>query len=551
MFNRNAQGDRVKINSKIGQGTYSKTYSVSIHGKDESVMKRNFSERQIDWCFNLRELDLLARLKGHPFVVSIEAVSFDSPFKPEHPLTPRGNYETKDDSLYFFMEKMLINGRKFFVETDRNQDYFVHITILSCQLLLVLEYIHSKGIMHLDIKPDNMLIGDEKGDNDGYCGTFLRLADFGMSQNYCAADASTFGVITSWYRAPEVAMGIPYSYSPDIWSAGCVLYEMITARPLFETHEHDDSSVYNTILDRLPNPVDEGELDSMWRRSKTGRSSVGKMTGRGRVLQRKSLKEMSQITEEERKWFDSVFDRNDRGSTTDEFFDLIDSLLTFNPEKRKTATEALEMPFFEGLRDYIKEVRTRWQPEFDWKDIKVTVFPYIERQWIARTLADICNKYTDSTKREKEETWFSYRVAFQAISLFDRYIEWCEKNKEKKKFTSEFVGTFDSSRNIGFHFRVILYMSYKYFMDINSPCYPWELFVEDEMSTATMCALGKKFEEFMVEKVLKFKIYQHTPYEYFSNVKGGIEDVVLLIENYLKIDNFDGNLVELCEKLGE
>lgn len=533
----------LKINSKIGHGTYSKTYSVSIPNNDNVVMKRNFSERQIDWCFNIKELDILARLKNYPFIISIEAVSFDSPFKPEHPLTPREKSETKDDSLYFFMERMLINGRSFFSETDKNFDYFVHITVLSCHLLLAVEYIHSQKIIHSDIKPDNILIGEDKNVEEDFCGTFLKLADFGMSQNYCKNDEPIYGIVTSWYRAPEITMGIKYSYPSDMWSVGCVLYEMLSYCALFHTNDHSDQNIYNVILDRLYYTVDSDELDCMWKQSKSQRYIKRHNKNTDRI----PLKDRTRINKQEISWFDSVFDGGKPAS--DNFFELMESLLVFNPDKRKTATEALNMPFFDGMRDYIQNIRDKWKPIFTWDSIHIKIYPYREREWISMIVANVCNKYSDFSEDEKRNNWFSYRIIFQAISLFDRYIVWCNINKKRTGKSSDHVGMFETSRDIGIKFRVILYVSYKYFLNINSVCYSWEHFVEPDFYSEKINLVGKKFEELLIKDVLNFEIYKPTVYEYMSEKFGEDFDVMYVLEKYLKIESYDGNLPTLCEML--
>jgi serine/threonine protein kinase len=94
-----------------------------------------------------------------------------------------------------------------------------------------MEYVHSHRIMHRDLKPSNILLnlGDEPK---------VKLADFGLSRDVhtftCARARYTRCIQTLWYRAPEILLGIKrYDQPVDVWSLGCILYEIMTAEPLF------------------------------------------------------------------------------------------------------------------------------------------------------------------------------------------------------------------------------------------------------------------------------------------------------------------------------
>ncbi|CAD7937255.1 unnamed protein product [Amoebophrya sp. A120] len=112
-----------------------------------------------------------------------------------------------------------------------------------CQALSALSYVHKMHILHRDLKSSNIFL---RGQHDRDCA----IGDFGISRVLEGTiDAAATVVGTPYYMSPEVCRSEPYSYKSDIWSLGCVLYEMCMLKHAFES-ENLLGLVYKIVSDR-------------------------------------------------------------------------------------------------------------------------------------------------------------------------------------------------------------------------------------------------------------------------------------------------------------
>lgn len=140
------------------------------------------------------------------------------------------------------------------------------------QLFSSLAYLHRNNVIHRDIKPANLLITSQ-------CD--LRLADFGLSRRIGnpLITKYTSRVITLWYRPPELILGSTF-YGPevDIWSAGCILVELLTGTTLFPNYNNNEYYQLQLIFSRCGYPDDPLLLNLMKWVTIFIHSIIGKVT---------------------------------------------------------------------------------------------------------------------------------------------------------------------------------------------------------------------------------------------------------------------------------
>ncbi|CAJ1009775.1 putative Protein kinase domain/Protein tyrosine kinase [Leishmania naiffi] len=219
-----------------------------------------------------------------------------------------------------------------------NRGIVTHEKLLefSYDLLETMGFVHFEcHMVHTDLKPENILIADRHVAENSMGNEWV-VCDFGSASLWRRDKLDSDLISTRPYRAPEVVLGNKWHYAADMWSVGCILYEVAVGHRLFETR---DDLTHLHMMDRRLGRLPEAFVKHS-KYSSRYFNSHGDFVSTPDVI-RFSKCRLTPIRE--------MF-RYDR-----EFLHLLKGLLTYIPDERMTSAEALALPMFNALRAARKE----------------------------------------------------------------------------------------------------------------------------------------------------------------------------------------------------
>jgi len=339
----------------LGKGAYGEVYlCVDTRTKDQQQVAvkviRNFTWDLLCGKRIVREVKILAALQ-HENLMRLT----DLPAVPSPDFT----------DVYMVMPYMhadlhrMINSRMNLSET--------HCQAFTCQILRGLKYLHSAGIVHRDLKPANILVNKD---------CTLRITDFGLARGRMdEGDEWTHYVVTRWYRAPELML-LPTSYfeAIDLWSVGCIHFELIARTPLFRGENQID--MLRKIAETLGlDPVEDlawvpdecvEEVRSMLRLAPMPDRPVNSLRAR-------------------------------LPGSSDACLDLLERFLDKIPTRRISAVQALDHPYLRHLHDPAGETIAKRPFVWDVDDYELS-----ERALKDRIYAECFRRNPEMWERDRE-----------------------------------------------------------------------------------------------------------------------------------------------------
>lgn len=308
----------------IGSGSFGVVYQATVSETTEVVaIKKVYQDKR----YKNRELSIMKEL-NHPNVIKLRHYFY----------TPGD----KQDEVYLncVMDYIPDTLSRLIRQYSKSKTQFPKIVIklYAFQLIKSLNYIHTLGICHRDIKPQNVLVDPTTH--------ILKLCDFGSAKKLIKGEPNISYICSRYYRAPELIFGATdYTTQVDVWSTGCVIAEMILGCPVFPGESASDQLVEIIKILGTPN-----------------KNQILAMNNEATEFKFPSIKPYS---------WQKVF----RNKQVDEsFIELINILLVYDPIIRSKPLNALTHPFFDELRDPNSKLPNG-------KNIPNEVFEFAKEEW--------------------------------------------------------------------------------------------------------------------------------------------------------------------------
>lgn len=319
---------RYEVIASHGKGVFSSVVRAKDlkagKGEPEEVAIKIIRNNETMYKAGQEELIILKKLVGADPEDKRHCVRFLSSFKYRN-------------HLCLVFESLHMNLREVLKKFGRNIGLkLTAVRAYAKQLFIALKHLKNCGVLHCDIKPDNMLVNEAKN--------VLKLCDFGNAM-FAGKNEITPYLVSRFYRAPEIILGLPYDHAMDIWSVGCCLFELYLGKVLFPGPSNNDMlRLHMELKGPFPKKMlrkggfTDQHFDQDLNFHATEEDPVTKKTVK-RLLVNIKPKDISTLI---------ASSPGEDPKMLSNFKDLLERIFILDPDKRITVSQALSHPFITG-----------------------------------------------------------------------------------------------------------------------------------------------------------------------------------------------------------
>lgn len=204
--------NRYAVQQQIGKGTFATVVRAQDTKTGNTVAVKIACNNETMYKAGTKEMDFLDLLNAA------------DPDDKRHIIRLLRNFDHKGHMCLVF-EHLSADLREVLKKFGRNVGLNLKaIRSYAQQMFQALNHMKKNEILHADLKPDNILVSEKRN--------LLKICDLGTAAKVADAEITPY-LVSRFYRAPEVILGMPFDYAIDMWSIGCTLFELHTGRILF------------------------------------------------------------------------------------------------------------------------------------------------------------------------------------------------------------------------------------------------------------------------------------------------------------------------------
>ena len=204
--------NRYHVQMNLGKGMFSAVVRATDQASNKVVAIKIIRSNDTMRKAALKEIDILGTLNAA------------DPEDKKHVVRLERHFEHKGHLCMVF-ENLSINLREVLKKFGRDVGINLRaVRLYAHQMFLGLSLLRKCNIIHADLKPDNILVNESRN--------FLKICDLGSASDASDNEITPY-LVSRFYRAPEIILGLPYDFAIDTWSVGCTLYELFTGKILF------------------------------------------------------------------------------------------------------------------------------------------------------------------------------------------------------------------------------------------------------------------------------------------------------------------------------
>ncbi|KAL9016548.1 MAG: hypothetical protein Q9185_006125 [Variospora sp. 1 TL-2023] len=323
--------NRYHVQSNLGRGMFSGVVRATDQKTGElaaiKIIRNNESMKKA----GLKEVEILQKL------------ALADPEDKKHVIRLKRTFEYKGHLCMVF-ENLSINLREVLKKFGRDVGINLKaVRAYAQQMFLGLSLLRKCNVLHADLKPDNVLVNESRN--------LLKVCDLGSASDASENEITPY-LVSRFYRAPEIILGMPYDFGIDVWSLGCTLFELYTGKILFTGRSNNQ--MLRAIMEC------RGKFShKVLRKAEFGRQHFDDLLNFRSIekdkLTGKDVVRVLNFTKPTRDLRSRLM-ANAKGMNEVEvkelysFIDLLERCLNLNAEKRCTPMEALKHPFITKAR---------------------------------------------------------------------------------------------------------------------------------------------------------------------------------------------------------